>query len=58
MAVTNRVSANQVMTDGELAKQYQSELTQLRRHLSRRESDEEQSTAVVTLKQQVSTFHA
>ncbi|KAL0046363.1 hypothetical protein WJX82_010363 [Trebouxia sp. C0006] len=53
MAVTNRVSANEVMTDGDLAKQYQSQLTQLRHHLSRRESGEEQSVAVVSLKQQV-----
>ena len=53
MAVTNRVSANEVMTDGDLAKQYQSQLTQLRHHLSRQESGEEQSVAVVSLKQQV-----
>ncbi len=53
MAVTNRVSANEVMTDGELAKQYQSQLTQLRHHLSRRESGEEHLVAVVSLKQQV-----
>ncbi len=51
--MTNRVSANEVMTDGDLAKQYQSQLTQLRHHLSRRESGEEQSVAVVSLKQQV-----
>ncbi|KAL0017954.1 hypothetical protein WJX77_004210 [Trebouxia sp. C0004] len=53
MAVTNRVSANEVMSDGDMAKQYQSELNQLRHHLSRRESGEEQSVAVVSLKQQV-----
>ena len=55
MAVTNRVSANQVLSDGDLAKQCQSELLQLRYHLSRRESGEEQSAAVATLKLQVST---
>ncbi|KAL0030610.1 hypothetical protein WJX79_009472 [Trebouxia sp. C0005] len=53
MAVTNRVSANEVMSDGDLAKQYQSQLNQLRHHLSRRESGEEQSVAVFSLKQQV-----
>ncbi len=53
MTVTNRVSANQVMSDGDLARQYQSELNQLRHHLSRRESGEEQSAAVMTLKEQV-----
>ena len=57
MAVTNRVSANEVTSNGELAKQYRSELTHLRRHLSRRESGEEQSAAVSTLKQQVATSY-
>jgi len=58
MAVTNRVSANEVMSDGDLAKQYQSDLNQLRHHLSRRESGEEQSAAVVSLKQQVENLLA
>ncbi len=58
MAVTNRVSANEVMTDGDLAKQYQSQLNHLRHHLSRRESGEEQSVAVVSLKQQVENLLA
>ena len=56
MAVTNRVSANQVLSDSDLAKQYQSELLQLRHHLSRRASGEEESAVVATLKQQV-TVH-
>ena len=54
MAVTNRVSANRVLSGSDLAKQYQTELLQLRHHLSRRASGEEQSAAVATLKQQVS----
>ena len=58
MSVTNRVSANKVMTDGDLAKQYHSQLNQLRHHLSRRESGEEQSVAVVSLKQQVANLPA
>ena len=56
MAVTNRVSANRVLSSSDLAKQYQSELLQLRHHLSRRESGEEQSLAVATLRQQVSSM--
>lgn len=55
MAVTNRVSSNRVLSGSDLAKQYQSELLQLRHHLSRRESGEEQSAAVAALKQQVSS---
>ena len=54
MAVTNRVSANEVMSDGDLAKQYKSELSQLRDRLSRQESGEEQSMASSHLKHQVS----
>ena len=54
MAVTNRVSANRVLSSSDLAKQYQSELLQLRHHLSRRASGEEQSAVVVSLRQQVS----
>ena len=56
MAVTNRVSANRVLSSSDLAKQYQSELLQLRHHLSRRESGDERSAAVVTLRQQVSSI--
>ena len=54
MAVTNRVSANEMMSDGDLAKQYKSELSQLRDRLSRQEAGEEQSVASSHLKQQVS----
>ena len=53
MAVTNRVSANEVMSDGDLAKQYKSELSQLRTRLSRQESGEDQPGATSHLRQQV-----
>lgn len=56
MAVTNRVSTNRVLSSSDMAKQYQSELLQLRHHLSRRESGDEQSAAVITLRQQVSSM--
>ena len=56
MAVTNQVSANRVLSSSDLAKQYQSELLQLRHHISRRASGEERSAAVVTLRQQVSSM--
>ena len=56
MAVTNRVCANRVLSSSDLAKQYQAELLQLRHHLSRRESGEEQLAAVAVLRQQVSSM--
>lgn len=45
-----------MLSSSDLAKQYQSELVQLRHHLSRRESGDKQSAAVAALKQQVSSL--
>ena len=53
MAVTNQVSANEVMSGGDLAKQYKSELSQLRNRLSRQESREDHTAATLHLRQQV-----
>ena len=53
MSVTNRVSANEVLSDSDLAKRYEAELNQLRHHMSRRESAEDGSAASAMLKQQV-----
>lgn len=53
MAVTNHISVNHVMSDSDLAKQYQAELKRLRHSLSKRSSGVEESAAVYTLKQQV-----
>ena len=53
MAVTNHISVNHVMSDSDLAKQYQAELKRLRHSLSRRDSGAEEFAVVYTLKQQV-----
>lgn len=53
MAVTNHISVNHVVSDSDLAKQYQAELKRLRHSLSRRDSGAEESAAVAALKQQV-----
>lgn len=53
MAVTNHVSVNHVMSDSDLAKQYQAELKRLQDSLSKRGSGVEESAVVYSLKQQV-----